>query len=308
MSQTRSLQDRFHAGDRAALARVLSYIEDYPDLSGSWIAALPPVSQSQVIGITGPPGAGKSTLVDALIRAYRKAGRTVGVLAFDPSSRESGGAALGDRVRMNETWSDEGVFIRSLANRGRLGGLSDAVFGALRAYDAFGIDIVLVETVGVGQGEIDVGDVADLTILVQVPGTGDTIQLLKAGVLEIADIIVVNKADLPGATTLLRDLKSLVTQVDPGRSGTPIVSTAAISAEGVATLIEEVERLLPSTTLSGTARAAAEIRHYVMSEVERQVEDWLQSEAGAGIVADVCRGELSAWDARRLLIGELRPR
>ena len=300
-----SLQDRFYAGERAALARVLSYIEDDPNLANTWIADLPPVSDSRVIGVTGPPGAGKSTLVSSLIRAYRDEGKTVGVLAFDPSSRTTGGAALGDRIRMNETWDDEGVYIRSLANRGRLGGLSDAVFGALRAFDAYGIDITLVETVGVGQGEIDIAEVADVTLLIQVPGTGDTIQLLKAGVLEIADVLIVNKSDLPGASELLRDLRSLVTQVSPSMSSTAVVPATATTAEGVAAVLEAIEARLTQHPKQRRRRAEAELRHYVLSTLERRTERFLASSDGLEIVEAVACGSLSAWAARERLMREI---
>lgn len=307
MIERPNLRERFYAGERGALARVLSYVEDHPDLRGTWIADLPPVSRARIVGVTGPPGAGKSTLVNALVQAYRQQGKTVGVLAFDPSSRKTGGAALGDRIRMNETWSDDGVFIRSLANRGRLGGLSDAVFGSLRAFDAFGIEIVLIETVGVGQGEIDVAEVADVTVLIQVPGTGDTVQLIKAGVLEIASILVVNKSDLPGAGELLRDLRSLVTQVDPSLSNTPVVPATATSLEGVRPLVEEIDRLLTDSRLDPQERAEAEVRHYVTSEVERQVDAILRTPRGRALLAAVRDGETNAWEARAELIEALRP-
>ncbi len=307
MSERLSLRERFEAGERGALARVLSYIEDHPDLRGTWIADLPPVSAMQIVGVTGPPGGGKSTLVNALVQVYRRQGKRVGVLAFDPSSRRTGGAALGDRIRMNETWSDDGVFIRSLANRGRLGGLSDAVFGSLRAFNAFGLDLTLIETVGVGQGEIDVASVADVTVLIQVPGAGDTVQLIKAGVLEIANILVVNKSDLPGAGELLRDLRSLVTQVDPSLAHTPVVAATATSVEGVLPLAEEIDKLLACSQLDARMRAEAEVRHYVLSEVERQLDALLREESGDELVARIEAGATNAWQARVQLIGSLRP-
>ena len=307
MSSERTLRDRFKAGERVALARVLSYVEDHPDLSGTWIAALPPVSNAIVIGVTGPPGAGKSTLSNALVGAYRQAGKTVAVLAFDPSSKISGGAALGDRIRMNETWSDDGVYIRSLASRGRLGGLSDAVFGALRALDAFGVEVILIETVGVGQGEIEVAEIADVTILIQVPGAGDTIQLIKAGVLEIADILVVNKADLPGAGELLRDLRSLVTQVDPGKAHVAVLPTTATTIDGVTELVTAIEAAFARAASRGMARALADLKHYVISDVERQLQARLSTAAGAELVRAVCRGEVNAWEARARLMRDIHP-
>jgi GTPase len=233
----------------------------------------------------------------------------VGVLAFDPSSRKTGGAALGDRIRMNETWSDDGVYIRSLANRGRLGGLSDAVFGSLRAYDAFGIDLILIETVGVGQGEIEVAEVADVTILIQVPGAGDTVQLIKAGVLEIADILVVNKSDLPGAGELLRELRSLVTQVAPSMSDTAVVPTTATSIDGLESLVDEIDKhLLKHPTRDNFARASSEIKQFVMSELERQIDAVLQSPSGAELIRAVVCNQSNPWEARQALIRELKPR
>lgn len=308
MSGQPSLKERFDAGDRAALARVLSYVEDHPGLTGTWIGELPPVRSAKVIGITGPPGAGKSTLVNSLVKSYRARHETVGVLAFDPSSRRTGGAALGDRVRMLETWEDEGVYVRSLASRGRLGGLSDAVFGSLRVLDAFGIDRILIETVGVGQGEIAIADVADITVLLQVPGSGDTIQLLKAGVLEIADILVVNKSDLPGAGTLLRDLRGLVTQVNPGMGHTAVVPATATTVEGVAKLVVAIDNSFGAATSSPHDRTTAEVRQYVMSALERRLDRHLGEDVGAALIQDVANGSLSPWEARDRLLSTLSQR
>ena len=308
MSGQRSLKERFFAGERAALARVLSYVEDPPGRTGTWIGDLPPVGSARVIGITGPPGAGKSTLVNSLVKSYRARQETVGVLAFDPSSRRTGGAALGDRVRMLETWEDDGVYVRSLASRGRLGGLSDAVFGSLRVLDAFGIDRILIETVGVGQGEIAIADVADITVLLQVPGAGDTIQLLKAGVLEIADILVVNKSDLPGAGTLLRDLRGLVTQVSPGMCHTAVVPTTATTVEGVLKLVAAIDEALDAATSGPHDRTSAEVRQYVMSEIERRVDRLLGGDEGESLRQDVSDGSLSPWEARDRLLEELSQR
>lgn len=308
MSDQRSLKERFDAGDRAALARVLSYVEDQPGLTGTWIGELPPVRSAKVVGITGPPGAGKSTLVNSLVKSYRARQETVGVLAFDPSSRRTGGAALGDRVRMLETWDDEGVYVRSLASRGRLGGLSDAVFGSLRVLDAFGMDRILIETVGVGQGEIAIADVADVTVLLQVPGAGDTVQLLKAGVLEIADILVVNKSDLPGAGTLLRDLRSFVTQVSPGMCRTAVVPTTATTVDGVVKLVDAIDEALDSATSSPHDRTSAEVRQYVLSEIERQIDRQLGDDDGASLLQNVSDGSLSPWEARDRLLEVLSQR
>jgi LAO/AO transport system kinase len=237
-------------------------------------------------------------LVNRLIEGYRQRGQFVAVLAFDPSSRRSGGAALGDRVRMMENWDDEGVYVRSLASRGRLGGLSDAVFGALRVLEAFGVDVILIETVGVGQGEIDVADLADVTVLLQVPGTGDTVQLIKAGVLEIADILVVNKADLPGSERLFRDLSSLVHEVDPRPVAPAVVKTSAANGEGIDVLLCEIDRRLASPAgETKTRRAAAEIRHLILARLERQLGSRLRSPEGQKLVDEVARGEIAPGEA-----------
>ncbi|HLT20231.1 MAG TPA: hypothetical protein VKZ96_12290, partial [Thermomicrobiales bacterium] len=207
-------------------------------------------------------------------------------------------AALGDRVRMMETWDDEHVYVRSLASRGRLGGLSDAVFGALRVLEAYGVDVILIETVGVGQGEIDIADIADVTVLIQVPGTGDTVQLIKAGVLEVADILVVNKADLPGAERLYRDLRSLVHEVDPKPGAAAVVKTSATENEGIDELICRIdERIETKAASMKLRRAAAEVRHLILSRVERRVSSQLRSPDGQALIDAVARGEIHPQEA-----------
>lgn len=295
---TADLEARFRAGERAALARVLTLVENDPNVHETWIGKLPPIGRAKVVGITGPPGGGKSSLVNRMISAYRQRDRSVAVLAFDPSSRLTGGAALGDRVRMMETWDDDKVYVRSLASRGRLGGLSDAVFGALRVLEAYGVDVILIETVGVGQGEIDIADIADVTVLIQVPGTGDTVQLIKAGVLEVADILVVNKADLPGAERLYRDLSSLVHEVDPKPGAASVVKTSAAENQGIDELICQIEGRIASKAEGMKARrAAAELRHLVLSRAERRVNRQLRSPEGVALIDAVARGELHPQEA-----------
>jgi LAO/AO transport system kinase len=195
-----ALAERVLAGHVASAARVIRRLEDGDAEGREALAELYPRSgRAQIIGVTGPPGAGKSTLVDQLIHAYRAAGRTVGVIAIDPTSPFSGGAILGDRVRMQSHAADKGVFIRSMATRGQLGGLARATDDAAVVLDAMGFDVLLIETVGVGQDELDVVKLAHTTVVVCLPGTGDEIQAIKAGILEAADVFVLNKADLPGA-------------------------------------------------------------------------------------------------------------
>jgi LAO/AO transport system kinase len=233
------LLDQARAGDRGATGRLLSMVER-GGAGGREVARLAfPRSGSidRVVGITGAPGAGKSTLTDGVIRLARAEGRAVGVLAVDPSSPFSGGAILGDRVRMSEHSSDPGVFIRSLATRGHLGGLSLAVPEAVRVLGAAGWSTVLIETVGVGQVEVEIAGAADTTVVVVNPGWGDSVQANKAGLLEIADIFVINKADRPGAAETRRDLDSML-DLDPamGEWRPPILLTTATGATGVAEL------------------------------------------------------------------------
>jgi LAO/AO transport system kinase len=237
------LVQRFRQGSRPALARLISHVEnERPAGLGALAELYRSTGNAYVIGVTGPPGAGKSTLTNALIRAYRARGKTVAVLAVDPTSSLTGGATLGDRIRMLENFRDDGVYIRSMATRGQMGGLSAAVGAITHLLDAFGFDIILVETVGVGQDEIDVAELADTTLLLQVPGLGDAIQTIKAGVLEIADILVVNKADLTGANDLVRDLRNMLRLGDHGNWLPPIVETVALSSRNIDILVEAIDR------------------------------------------------------------------
>lgn len=237
MAVATDLTERLLAGERTALARLISWAENGDERFGPAIAKLwSRVGRAARVGVTGPPGAGKSTLVNELARLYREQGGTVGVLAVDPSSPFSGGALLGDRIRMEERTLDPGVFIRSMASRGSHGGLARATVDACDAMDAFGFDTLLVETVGVGQAEYDVVDAADTVLVVLHPGAGDGIQAMKAGLLEVADVLVVNKADQPGAERLQQDLEDAVhvrrhAAADVWRA--PVVACSAGRAESV---------------------------------------------------------------------------
>jgi LAO/AO transport system kinase len=229
----RSLAERLLAGDKRALARGISLVEDDDPEGWELVREIyPHTGSASVVGFTGPPGAGKSTLIGALVANRRAAGRQVAVLSIDPSSPFRGGALLGDRIRLSEHFLDPGVFIRSMATRGALGGLAEAALQTALLMDAAGRDDVFLETVGVGQAEVDVIDHADTVVLVLIPGSGDSIQALKAGVMEIPDVIVVNKADHPLTDTMVREIKGVLTLAPQGDWPVPIVKTEAHRGEG----------------------------------------------------------------------------
>ena len=260
-----SLAERVLAGDPRAVARAISLIEDESPAGAELIRQIFASSgRAYLLGVTGPPGAGKSTLVDRMITEIRKSQRTVGVVAVDPTSPYTGGAILGDRVRMQAHAGDPGVFIRSMATRGHLGGLARATGEVAVVYDAAGKDIVIIETVGVGQDEVDIVRTADISIVTIVPGTGDEVQALKAGIMEIADIFVVNKADREGAdrtVTSIEAMLSLHTFAD-GEWRPPIVKTEATTGRGVPELLETIERFRRHTeaTQGNRRRLRAEWR------------------------------------------------
>jgi LAO/AO transport system kinase len=241
------LVDRARTGDARAVARLISLVEDASPLLREVMAGLAPhTGNAQVVGITGSPGVGKSTSTSHVVKALRAHGKRVGVLAVDPSSPFSGGALLGDRVRMQDHATDPDVYIRSMASRGHLGGLSWSTPQALRVLDAAGCDVVLVETVGVGQSEVEVAGLADTTVVLLAPGMGDAIQAAKAGILEIGDVYVVNKADRDGADAVRRDLRNMIALADRGGEPgdqwkPPIVKTVAQTGQGVDEVVEKIE-------------------------------------------------------------------
>jgi LAO/AO transport system kinase len=260
------LAQRLLEGDKRALARGITLVED--DSPEGWKlvqAVYPRTGGATVIGFTGPPGVGKSTLLGAVTKLERGRGRTVGVLSIDPSSPFTHGALLGDRIRLSEHFLDPGVFIRSMANRGALGGLSEAALQAVLLMDASGRDVVLLETVGVGQAEVDIIDHADTVVLVLMPGSGDSIQALKAGVMEIPDVIVVNKADHPLTDTMIREIKGVLALGPHEGWQVPIVRTEAVRAEGIEELVDKLADHRAFIEAEGTLSARR--RRNLMNEV-----------------------------------------
>ena len=309
MSSDRLIED-FNAGKPAALARVVSIVENHRDGFEQILGSLHPrTGRARRVGMTGPPGAGKSTITSLLVKSFRDQGLKVGVIAVDPTSPFTGGALLGDRVRMESVALDPGVFIRSMATRGSLGGLAAATREVADVLDAFGFDRLVIETVGVGQSELDVARTADSTLLVLVPESGDSIQTLKAGVMEVADIFVVNKADRPGADRLRNDVELMLglrkgvsfgnmpahhgvdlKRVNPARVAReaaasanpvdwtpPVLSAIATKGEGIDDIVAAIDRHFAYLERSGTLRSRRRerMRERVMDVVERKVSDRL---------------------------------
>ncbi len=261
-----ALAERLMTGDKRALARAISLVED--DDPEGWALVrevYPHTGRAAIVGFTGPPGVGKSTLLGALTKLERAQERTVAVLSIDPSSPFTKGALLGDRIRLSDHFLDPGVFIRSMANRGALGGLSEAALQTALLMDASGRDLVLLETVGVGQGEVDIIDHADTVVLVLMPGSGDSIQALKAGVMEIPDVIVVNKADHPLTDTMVREIKGVLALGPRGDWEVPIVRTESVRGEGIEELREKLSEHRAHIEAEGTLSERR--RRNLMSEV-----------------------------------------
>ncbi len=313
-----TLAQRLLSGDRRALARAITLVED--NRSEGWELVrevYPHTGHAEVVGFTGPPGVGKSTLIGALTRARREAGRTVGVLSVDPSSPFTHGALLGDRIRLSEHFLDPGVFIRSMANRGALGGLSEAALQAALLLDAAGRDDVFVETVGVGQAEIDIIDHADTIVLVLMPGSGDSIQALKAGVMEIPDVIVINKADHPLTDTMIREIRGVLSLANLDRTPeearrhwrVPIVKTEASLGRGVDELVQRLhehrEHILAAGQLA--ERRARNLRGEVLAiataRLRRRLEADLQDDPEfQRLLEEVVRRELDPASAASVLL------
>ena len=291
------LAARLRKGETRALAKALTVADIGGEEARALLQALDrDRRETPVVGLTGPPGSGKSTLISAMIRTLRERDGKVAALAVDPSSPKSGGAILGDRARMGEHGSDPHVFIRSIAARGHLGGLALNIQASIDVVNAAGFDIILLETVGAGQSEIEVAQVADVTVVVGAPGLGDDLQAIKAGILEVADILVVNKADLPGADETARQLEAMLglrSAIRPDVQGdTPVLSTVATTGDGVAALVDAAARL--SATVTPEVRRA---------RTERQAIDRLATMAG-GLVRDALK--IMPAKERRALVEQVR--
>ena len=306
---------RAEGGEARAVARLISLVEDASPALREVMALLAPrAGHARVVGLTGSPGVGKSTSTSALVAAYRRRGMKVGVLAVDPSSPFSGGALLGDRVRMQEHATDDGVFIRSMASRGHLGGLSWATPQALRVLSAAGCDVVLVETVGVGQAEVEIASLADTTLVLLAPGMGDGIQAAKAGILEVADLFVVNKADRDGADTVVRDLRYMLSlgdrRTDDGWR-VPIVKTVAARGEGADEVVEAIERhgewLVGNGQLAlrRVRRAADEVEAIALTVLRARMGDLRGGDSLDLLAGRVVAGELDPYAAADELVGAL---
>ena len=307
-----ALVERARHGDARAVGRLISLVENASPVLREVMAALMPYAgNARIIGLTGAPGVGKSTTTSALVSAYRERGLRVGVLAVDPSSPFSGGALLGDRVRMQDHATDREVFIRSMASRGHLGGLSWATPQAVRVLDAAGCDLVMVETVGVGQAEVEVASLADTTLVLVAPGMGDAIQAAKAGILEVADVFVVNKADREGADATARDLRhmlSLGERRQPADWQPPIVKTVASRGEGVADVVDAVERhhewLVDSGRLDAKrrVRAAEEIEAIAVTHLRERIGDLRDGSVLDELAGRVVAGDLDPYAAADELV------
>jgi LAO/AO transport system kinase len=305
-------------GEARAVARLISLVEDGSSADDSAVrsvsAALAPhTGHAHIVGLTGSPGVGKSTSTSALVAALRAEDKRVGVLAVDPTSPFSGGALLGDRVRMQEHATDEGVYIRSMASRGHLGGLAGAAPQALRVLDAAGCDVILVETVGVGQSEVEIAGLADTTLVLVAPGTGDGIQAAKAGILEIGDIFVVNKSDRDGAAATRRELRNVIAMGDRAEDDwrPPIVLTVATTGQGVSDVVVEIERHREHLESRGglqrrrLARVQREIEALALDVLHRRMGDVSGDARIGALAADVLAGRSDPFAAADSLVESL---
>ena len=315
MADEPNLAQRLLAGDRRALARAISLVENDDPAGWALVREIyPHTGRSAVVGVTGAPGAGKSTLIGALVKNRRAADRSVAVLSIDPSSPFTQGALLGDRIRLVEHFLDPGVFIRSMANRGALGGLSEASLQAALLMDAAGRDDVFLETVGVGQAEVDIIDHADTVLLVLMPGGGDSVQALKAGIMEIPDIIVVNKADHPLTQTMVREIRGVLSLAPQKAWKVPILQTEAVDGRGVDELMDKLLEHRAHIEAEGTLsqRRRHNLRNEVLAlathRVRRDLEERLaQGDGFERLIDDVVARKLDPASAAATILGQDLP-
>lgn len=301
-------------GDARSVARLISLVENGdPALPEVAAAMAPHAGRAQVLGLTGAPGVGKSTTTNELVRALREAGNRVGVLAVDPSSPFTGGAILGDRIRMQDHTADTGVYIRSMSSRGQLGGLSAATPQAVRVLEGAGCDVILVETVGVGQAEVEIASLADTTLVLLAPGMGDAIQAVKAGVLEIADVFVINKADRPGADATYRDIQGMLAlgERGPGEWRPQVVRAVAAKGEGVDDVVAAIGKHRDWLESTGNLqkrrehRASAEISALALGTLRARIGDLSGGTALPALAARVASGDLDPHAAAAELVAGL---
>ncbi|MBL7255179.1 methylmalonyl Co-A mutase-associated GTPase MeaB [Paractinoplanes lichenicola] len=306
-----TLVEKARDGDARSVARLISLVENGDPALPEVAAALAPYGgRAQVIGLTGSPGVGKSTTTNELVRSLRARDKRVGVLAVDPSSPFSGGAILGDRIRMQDHTTDPGVYIRSMSSRGQLGGLAAATPQAVRVLEGAGCDVILVETVGVGQAEVEIASLADTTLVLLAPGMGDAIQAVKAGVLEVADVFVINKADRPGADATYRDIQGMLGLGEraPGDWRPAVVRATAVKAEGIGDVTAAIDKhrdWLEQTGHLATRRerrAAVEVEAIALGVLRARIGDLRQGTALSTLAAGVANGEIDPYAAADELI------
>jgi LAO/AO transport system kinase len=309
-----ALVERAREGDPRAVARLITLVENNDPLLPEVAQALAAYTgQAQILGLTGSPGVGKSTLTNELVRAYRVEGHRVGVLAVDPSSPFTGGAILGDRVRMQDHATDAGVYIRSMSSRGHLGGLAAATPQAVRVLEGAGCQIVIIETVGVGQAEVEVARLADTTLVLLAPGMGDAIQAVKAGILEVADVFVVNKADRDGADTTYRDIQGMIAlgERGPGQWRPQVVRSVAARGEGIDEIVTAIGKHRAWLSEHGQLqarrehRAAVEIEEIALGSLRARIGTLRHGTALPGLAAKVAAGHLDPYTAATELLTSL---
>ena len=306
--------DKLLNHSRLALSKAITAVEnEYDDAVKIMTEIYPHTGNAYVIGITGPPGAGKSTLTDKLAKEYRKRGKTVGIVAIDPTSPYSGGAILGDRIRMMDLTADEGIFVRSMATRGSLGGLSQKAGDAVKLMDAFGMDVIIVETVGVGQSEVDIVKTADTTMVVVIPGMGDDIQAIKAGILEIGDLFTINKADREGTDKLNIEIEMML-ELNPEHVGwrPPINRTIASKVEGIEAVVDSIEAhkayLIESGKLNDIrkARIKNEVTAMLNDHVNRYIDkNVIQTEEFDNLVVKMQSREIEPYSVVDDIVGKV---